>query len=260
METCKIITLANQKGGTAKSTTVINLGHALVNTGSRVLLVDFDPQANLSMSCGIEQPDEVGASMHELISAVLEGEPVDMSAYIHKGEKVDIIPSNTNLSASEINLRDEMGGEQTLRELLEPLKQEYDYILIDTNPYLGLLTINALAACDEVIIPVNPQLWAATGLTDLLQTIAKVKRKINPKILVRGILLTICDERTRLFKDVKTLLDETYGDTVKIFDTYIPNTVRIGEANYMSRPVIEYDPTGKAAVAYNKFAQEVLYG
>lgn len=260
MKTCKVIALANQKGGTAKSTTVINLGYALAENGKRVLLADFDPQANLSMSCGIERPDDIKLSMHELLTAVLDGEAIDRYDYICKGEKVDIIPSNTNLSASEINLRDEMGGEQTLRELLEPLKQNYDYILIDTNPYLGLLTINALAACDEVIIPVSPQLWAATGLTDLLQTIAKVKRKINPKITVRGILLTICDERTRLFKDVKSLLDETYGGALRIFDTYIPNTVRVGEANYMSRSVIEYDPMGKAAVAYTNFAQEVLHG
>jgi chromosome partitioning protein len=174
-----------------------------------------------------------------------------------RGDKLDIIPSNINLSVSEINLRDEMGGERTLSELLEPLRQEYQYIIIDTNPYLGLLTINALAACDEVIIPVSPQLWSATGLTDLLQTIFKVKRKINPKISVAGILLTICDERTRLFRDAKNLLDESYRDRIKIFSTHIPNTVRIGEANYTSRSIFDYDANSKAAHAYKAFAREV---
>jgi chromosome partitioning protein len=162
-----------------------------------------------------------------------------------------------NLAVTEINLRDEMGGEHTLSELLEPLRFDYGYIIIDTNPYLGQLTINALAVCDEVIIPVSPQLWSATGLTDLLQTIFKVKRKINPRITVAGILLTICDERTRLFREAKSLLDEHYGGKIKIFDTHIPNTVRVGEANYASRSILDYDGNSKAARAYTTFAMEV---
>jgi chromosome partitioning protein len=144
-----------------------------------------------------------------------------------------------------------------LKELLDLLRSEYSYIIIDTNPYLGMLTINALAACDEVIIPVSPQLWSATGLTDLLQTITKVKRKINPRITVAGILLTICDERTRLFREAKSLLDDNYGSLVKIFHTHIPNTVKVGEANYASRSIIDYDRDGKAALAYREFAVEV---
>jgi chromosome partitioning protein len=141
--------------------------------------------------------------------------------------------------------------------MLEPLRSDYNYILIDTNPYLGLLTINALAACDEVIIPASPQLWSATGLTDLIQTIFKVKRKINSRIEIAGILLTICNERTNLFKDVKNLLAESYANKIKIFDTYIPNTVKIGEANYSSSSILDYEPTSKAAVAYTEFAKEV---
>jgi chromosome partitioning protein len=223
-----------------------------------VLLVDFDPQSNLSMSFGIEHPDELTISMHSVLSLIMDGEPLpDESEYIIRGDKLDIIPSNINLSVSEINLRDEMGGEHTLSELLEPLRQEYHYVIIDTNPYLGLLTINALAACDEVIIPVSPQLWSATGLTDLLQTIFKVKRKINPRIAIAGILLTICDERTRLFRDAKSLLDESFGDSIKMFSTHIPSTVRVGEANYSSRSIIEYDANSKAAYAYTAFAHEV---
>ncbi|MCL2775327.1 MAG: ParA family protein [Oscillospiraceae bacterium] len=259
MDSNKIIAIANQKGGTGKTTTACNLGNALADIGEKVLLVDFDPQSNLSMSFGIERPDEIAVSMQNILSLIMDGKLLpDKSDYIIQGEKLDIIPCNINLSVTEINLRDEMGGEHTLSELLEPLRSDYNYIIIDTNPYLGLLTINALAACDEVIIPVSPQLWSATGLTDLLQTIFKVKRKINPRITVAGILLTICDERTRLFRDAKNLLDENYGGKIKIFNTHIPNTVKVGEANYASRSIIDYDADSKAAHAYTAFAREVF--
>jgi chromosome partitioning protein len=258
MENCKIITIANQKGGTGKTTSACNLGNALAEMGERVLLVDFDPQSNLSMSFGIERPDELAVSMHSILTLVMGGDLLPQKTeYIISGERLDIIPSNINLSVTEINLRDEMGGERTLAELLDPLRSEYSYIIIDTNPYLGMLTINALAACDEVIIPVSPQLWSATGLTDLLQTIFKVKRKINPRIAISGILLTICDERTRLYREAKNLLDEHYGDKIRIFNTHIPNTVKVGEANYASRSIIDFDANSKAAIAYTAFAKEV---
>ena len=259
MENCKIITVANQKGGTGKTTTASNMGYALADAGKRVLLVDFDPQANLSMSFGIDRPDELSVSMHNVLSLVMDGTPLppDMEYILH-GPKLDIIPSNINLSITEINLRDEMGGERTLSDLLEPLRAVYDYIVIDTNPYLGLLTINALAACDSVIVPVSPQLWSATGLSDLMQTIFKVKRKINPRIVVDGILLTICDERTNLFREAKSLLDDFCGDKIRIFDTHIPSTVRIGEANYSSQSIMDFDKKSKAALAYTDFAMEVI--
>jgi len=263
MSKCKILCIANQKGGVAKTTTTLNLGYALAQAGKKVVLVDFDPQANLTMAFGIERPDELETSMSTVLATVLAGEETPhMSSFIRKGDKpnmtLDIIPSNQNLSVTEINLRDEMGGERTLSELLEPLREHYDFIITDCNPYLGLLTINALAACDEVIIPVSPQLWSATGLTDLLQTIFKVKRKLNPKIAIGGILLTICDERTKLYKDAKALIDESYAEKIKIFDTHIPSTVKVGEANYSSMAVIEHDPNGRASTAYKNFAMEVI--
>jgi chromosome partitioning protein len=260
---CKIICIANQKGGVGKTTTAWNLDYALAQEGKAVLMIDNDPQANLTMGFGIERPDELEISMSEMLSKLMAGEKLpEKSAYIHKSGKenmaLDIIPSNQNLSITEINLRDEMGGEHTLAELLNPLREYYDYAIVDCNPYLGLLTINALAAADECIIPVSPQLWSATGLTDLLQTITKVKRKINPKIIIGGILLTICDERTRLYKDAKALIDESYGGKIKIFDTQIPSTVKVGEANYSSMSVMEHDPNGRAATAYLNFAREVI--
>jgi chromosome partitioning protein len=229
--------------------------------GEKVLLVDTDAQANLSMSFGIEAPDELPISMHNVLSILMDGSPLpDKSEYIVTGDKLDIIPSNINLAATEINLRSEVGGEQTLRELLEPLRSDYSYIIIDTSPSLGLLTINALAACDSVIVPVSPQLWSATGLTDLLQTIFKVKKKINPNISVAGILLTMCDERTRLFRDAKALLDEHYGDKVKIFETHIPASTKVGESNYASKSILDFAPSSKAAIAYTAFAKEVYDG
>ena len=259
MEKCKIIAVANQKGGTAKTTTACNLGYALAEQGHKVLLVDFDPQANLSMSFGIDSPDELELSMHDLISMLMEDEPLpDKNDYILKSPKLDIIPSNINLSITEINLRDEMSREYKLSELIEPLRCDYGYIIIDKNPYLGLLTMNALAACDEVIIPVSPQLWSATGLADLIQTVLKLQRKINPRITFAGILLTICDERTRLFREAKKLLDNNVGGKIKIFNTHIPNTIRVGEANYSNQSILDYDVTSKAAIAYKAFAQEVI--
>ena len=141
--------------------------------------------------------------------------------------------------------------------MLEPLRSEYEYIIIDTSPSLGKLTTNALSACDEVIIPVSPQFWSAKGLSDLLQSINRIKKKINPKIIVSGILLTMCDERTILFREAKNLLDTNFGGKVKIFDTHIPHTVKIGEANYSSQSILEYDANSKAAHAYKTFAREV---
>lgn len=259
MDRCKIIAIANQKGGTGKTTTASNMGFALADIGKRVLLVDFDPQANLSMSFGIARPDEIAMPMHQILSLIMNSDELpEKSKYINRGEKLDIIPCNINLSITEINLRDELGGERTLSDLLEPLRSDYDYIIIDTNPYLGLLTINALAACDSVIIPVSPQLWSATGLTDLLQTIFKVKRKINPRISIDGILLTMCDERTRLYREAKALLDNFCAGNIKIFDARIPDTVKVGEANYSSVSIMDFDAKNKAAFAYTAFAKEVV--
>ena len=256
----KIITIANQKGGTGKTTTARNLGSALANAGKRVLMVDFDPQSNLTMSLGIERPDELAISMHDLFSLIMAKQELpDSNEYILRKDKLDIIPCNINLSATEMNLHGKLvGRERYLSKVLEPLRKSYDYILIDTNPYLGLLTINALTACDEVIIPVSLQLWSATGLTDLIQTIFSVEESINPQITIAGILLTMCDERTRLFRDVRALLEKYYGDKIKIFDTHIPSTIKIGEANYSSRSIFDYDSKSKAAVAYEAFAEEVL--
>lgn len=259
MNDCKILAVANQKGGTGKTTTAYNMGSALANAGKRILFVDFDPQANLTMSFGIEQPDKLIATMNDMLYRIMDGKELpERSKYILYGDKLDIIPSNIELALMEANLRNEAGGELTLSELLEPLRPDYDYIIIDTNPYLGQLTINALVACDSVIIPVCPQLWAATGLTDLLQNIFKIKRRLNPRIQVEGILLTMCDERTRLYRDTKSLLDNFCEDKIRIFNTRIPSTVKVGEANYSSLSIMDFDAKSKAATACAEFVREVM--
>jgi len=258
MKMCRIITIANQKGGTGKSTTALNLGYSLAHAGNRVLMVDCDPQANLTLAYGINKPYELFVSMHNLVSSLIDGEALpEKSEYIIHNDKFDIIPSNINLAASEVNLREIKDGEKILSELLEPLRPDYDYIIIDSNPFLGLLTINALTACDEVVIPVSPEFWSATGLTDLLQTIYRIKRKTNPKISVAGVLMTMCNPRTRLYKNVITLISEHYGDKIRIFSTSIPSTTKVGEANFNSSSIIEYYPKSKATIAYKEFALEV---
>jgi len=259
MNECKIIAVANQKGGTAKTTTACNLSAALAESGCKVLAVDMDPQKNLSMSFGIDKADQLDFPMHDLLAVIMEGGVVpDKCEYILNMGKAHLIPTDHNLTKTETSLRNEPGGERILSELLDPLRIDYDYIVIDTSPSIGMLTKNALAACDSVIIPVSPQLWSATGLTDLLQTVYKIKRKINPNIRIEGILLTMCDERTRLYRDAKALLEEFCDGTIRIFNTRIPSTVSVGEANYNSVSISAFDAKSKAAIAYNELAKEVI--
>lgn len=259
MKRARIITIANQKGGTGKTTTTFNLGNALMAQGKRVLLVDFDPQANLTRCCGIDNPDGIDTPLSDVINLVLDSsETVNVHDYTREGKGLHILPSNINLSVTEVNLRNEMGGDQILPEILDPLREDYDYILIDTSPYLGILTINALAACDSVIIPVNPELWSATGLTDLIKSILLAKKRINKRIQIEGVLLTMCDERTLLFREAVQLLEDTFGDQVKIFQSRIPRSTKVGRANFYSTSIFDFDVKNAAAASYLAFAKEVM--
>lgn len=254
-----IITIANQKGGTGKTTTVYNLACALSHKGKKVLLVDLDPQGNLSMCFGIEHPDQLPISMCNILDAIMTDTPLPTpEKFLHQLGNIDLIPSNIELSITEINLRDEMGGEKTLTTLLTLMKGHYDYVLIDTNPSLGLLTINALVACDSVLIPVNPQLWSATGLTQLLSIIVKIKKRINPQINIKGILMTMCDPRTTLYKEAYKLVQDHYGESIRIFTSQIPLSVKVGEANFYSQSLLAYLPRSKVTTAYQDLAEELI--
>ena len=252
----KIYMIGVMKGGVGKSVSVFNLAYSLQNRGKRVLAVDFDPQANLTTCFGAE---DVDVAIGDLMMAVIEDEELpEREEYIWERNGVDFIPSSIQLSAVEAKLRLEMGTEKMLATILEPLKGDYDYILIDTSPSLGALNINAMAAADEVIVTVNPQLLAMMGLQDFLKSVKKIKSRLNEKLNVAGILLTMCDARTILCKTITEQVAETFQGQIRIFESKIPNTVKVGESVYYSEPLIEYAPDSNACRAYNKLAGEVI--
>ena len=252
----KIYMIGAMKGGVGKSVSVFNLAYSLQKRGKRVLAVDFDPQANLTTCFGAEDVDVV---IGDLMMAVIEDEELpEREEYIWERNGVDFIPSSIQLSAVEAKLRLEMGTEKMLATILEPLKGDYDYILIDTSPSLGALNINAMAAADEVIVTVNPQLLAMMGLQDFLKSVKKIKSRLNEKLNVAGILLTMCDARTILCKTITEQVAETFQGQIRIFESKIPNTVKVGESVYYSEPLIEYAPDSNACRAYNKLAGEVI--
>lgn len=237
----KIIVIGSQKGGVGKTTTTHNLAYSLKELGKKVLTVDFDSQANLTTCYGVEDTGALEYTIGHLMMDQMEEEvPESFEDYIQSREGVDYIPSSIYLSVVDAKLRTEMGAERMLAEVLEPLKSRYDYILIDTCPSLGMLTINALAAADEVIITVNPQLLAMMGLEDFLRTVAKIKKRINQKLEVAGILLTMCESRTTLCKVLTEEVTGSFQGKIKVFDTRIPATVKVGESIYYNMPIAQY--------------------
>lgn len=255
----KIIILGSEKGGVAKTTSTYNLAYCLAKEGKKVLAVDFDSQANLSTCFGIEDTGAVPVTIgHLMMNRIEDEEMPDASEYIMSRNGVDFIPSSVMLSVVDAKLRLEMGAERMLAGILEPLKGRYDYILVDTCPSLGSLTINALAAADGVIITVNPQLLAMMGLQDFLKTVKKIKSRINSRLHVEGILLTMCDERTNLCKVITEQILDTFKGQIRVFESRIPNTVKVGESVYYSEPLLEYAPGSRACEAYQKLAGEVI--
>lgn len=252
----KIIMIGAMKGGVGKTVTTFNLAYSLQKKGKRVLAVDLDPQSNLTTCFGEE---DVDVSIGDLILNVIEDEELpERGEYIRERNGVDFIPASIGLSAVEAKLRLEMGTERMLSAVLESLRGDYDYILIDTCPSLGALTINAMAAADEVIVTANPQLLAMKGLEDFLRTVKKIKGRINKRLKVAGILLTMCDARTILCKTITAQAQEAYQGEITIFNSKIPNTVKVGESVYYSEPLIEYAPGCSACKAYEQLAGEVI--
>lgn len=254
----RIIMCGSFKGGVGKTASSWKLAYSLTEMGKRVLAVDFDSQANLTTCFGIEDPAAVPVTIGHLMMNRLEDEEMpDPSEFIQSRNGVDFIPSSMMLSAVDSKLRMEMGSEKMLTGILEPLRGLYDYIIVDTCPSLGTLTINALTAADEVIIAVNPQLLAMMGLQDFIRTVKKVRSRLNDRLQIAGILLTMCDARTNLCKVITEQLTDTFDGQIRIFKSIIPNTVKVGESIYYSEPLLEYAPENKACKAYQNLSEEV---
>ena len=259
MSKCKVITIANQKGGVGKTTTTVNLGIGLANEGKRVLLIDCDPQGDLTTSLGWTKADELQTTLATKMLGIMKNEKLSPEdGILHHKEHVDLLPSNIELESVEVGLISVLEREYVLDTYLKSIKNNYDYILIDCRPSLGMLTINALTAADSVIIPVQAQYLPLKGMTQLVETINKMKVRINPHLKIDGVLLTLVDERTNLSKVTEETLRNTYGSKLKIFKTTIPRGVKAAEGSTKGESIFTYDKSSKPAIAYKNFTKEVL--
>lgn len=255
----KITAICNQKGGVGKTVTTVNLGIGLARMGKHVLLVDVDAQGSLSASLGCQHPDQMENTLAAILGRIISDEPLTPGeGIIHHAEGVDLLPANIELSGLEVTLVNTMSRELILREYLNSVREQYDVILLDCCPSLGMLTINALAAADDVLIPMQAHYLSIKGMEQLIRTIANVKRKINPGLQIAGILITMADMRTNYSREIIELLRGTYGDELRIFDSIIPLSIRAAETSAEGRSIYLHDPAGKVSAAYTALTQEVL--
>jgi len=255
----KVISVSNQKGGVGKTVTCVNLGIGLAREGKKVLMIDADPQGSLSISLGVQEPDKLSYSLATVMMNIINDEEFDvMDGIVHHNEGVDLLPGNIELSGLEISLIGVISRETILKEYIDQVRAFYDYIIIDCMPSLGILTVNALACADSVLIPVQAAYLPVKGLQQLIKTIGRVRRQLNPKLQFEGILLTMVDNRTNYARDISALVYEVYSADVNVFETEIPMSVRAAEISAEGSSLYVYDPKGKAANAYHALIKEVM--
>lgn len=255
----KVYVCVNQKGGVGKTVSSTNLAIGLVRQGKKVLIVDLDSQASQTVSLGWRQPDELPVTIATQLDKVINRQPINpKDGILQHSEGVDLMPSSIELSGLEVRMVNATRREYILNNYLEQVKPDYDIIVLDCPPTLGMITINALAAADRVIVPVQPEYLSVVGMTQLFETVAMVKEDINPNLKVEGVLITLANMRTNLAKNTLEIIKNAYGEGVKIYQYPIPYSTKVKEASAAGKSIFTYEPKGRAAYAYEQFVKEVV--
>lgn len=256
----KVLAIANQKGGVGKTTTAFNISAGLALKNYKVLVIDTDPQGNLSTCLGVREPDHLDVTLSDILTGLAEGKDISKlnEIYINSAEGIDYVAGNITLSGVENNLLNVMSRERILKDYVDRVKEDYDYVIIDCSPSLGILTINALMASDSVIIPCQAHYLSIKGLEQLTKTISQVRRHLNPDLYIEGILLTMVDNRSKFTKDIVKVIRENYEGHVNVFNSEIPLTVRATESTMEGKSLFLHDKNNKATTAYRELVKEVI--